>query len=96
MLEPDTIKDLYDIDADYWDMYEYLYEVHIELIKIHAYLSIKPDCLKYCKKDCFQNSRQARKIIQKTVKRIGKIITPWIDFMNAYSDDLQFGIKKKY
>ena len=96
MLDPEFAKVFCDVDADYYDIYEYLYETYIELVKIKAYLEIKPDCMKSCKHECFQNAKQAKKIITKTVTRISKIIQPWVDFMSAYSGDLQFGIKKKY
>jgi len=85
LFDEKIVKDLYGIDADYWDMYEYLYEISLNLEAIESCLNLGE-----------QNIKQAKDIIIKTNIRIGKIVKPWIDFKDAYSRDIKFDIKKTY
>lgn len=91
------VKEWYRIEADYWDMYDYLYEVSLELKKIQHCLSINTDKFEgTCKRKCLWNVEKAQETILNVNNRIEKIIKPWIDFREAYKDDIQFGIKKQF
>ncbi len=88
MFDEKIVKKLYGIDADYWDMYEYLYEIFLDLTQIKQ-------CLE-SERDIFKNQNRAKEIITQTNKRIKKIIKPWEDFRIAYKDDISFGWKKQF
>ena len=97
LFNEEIVKEFYGIDADYWDMYEYLYEIYLELKEIQSCLSINIDKFEgTCKRKCLWNVDKAQDIILKTNRRIEKIVKPWIDFKEAYKDDIQFGIKKQF
>ncbi len=97
LFNEEIVKEFYGIDADYWDMYEYLYEVSLELQKIQSCLSVNEDkFVGVCKKKCLLNVEEAQEIILNVNKRIAKIVQPWIEFREAYKYDIQFGIKKQF
>jgi len=97
LFDEKIVKEIYGIDANYWDMYEYLYEVSLELKKIQSCLAINIDKFEStCKKKCLWNVKEAQKTIINVNDRIEKIVKPWIDFREAYKDDIQFGIKKQF